>query len=189
MVFQIDETRQAVLDIEQELQPLYEKFAQNEEEESDIQEYEQQIREFFSRNVAFLRQYLGFVTRMEAFSRDEFAELLGVSPATVKWWELAKGLPNYSSVRALLRLTNKVLQLEQPFHYGDIYCRNIARSIIQKVPARLNGINALVQALSGMPQEERRRFITSALNNISELKRFVEEEHANSNREAPNTGP
>ncbi len=48
----------------------------------------------FSRNVLFLRTYLGFATKGAPYDQIEFANLIGVSAAGLRRWEAAEVIPN-----------------------------------------------------------------------------------------------
>jgi len=168
MVFQ-NLNKEAIDCIDDKLIELYKKFEQGIETEQDIKEHEELIKPIFSNNMVFLRQYLGFVSRMKAYTREEFAKLLNNSPITVKWWELGNGIPNYYSIKSILRVVNETLQFDPPLNAGDLFCRNITRYILQRSRKRNQNIDKLINLLLCMDQSERKRFINQAIQQIQQI--------------------
>jgi len=113
------------------LKPLFNKMIQRREDETDIQENASDIIPIFSKNVAAIRNILGFDQRMEAFSRIEFAKLLDISLPTLKHWELGKGLPNHYSLRRLCSLVNDRIKPISPVLPAHLYCTNLSRSLTE----------------------------------------------------------
>jgi len=113
--------------VEERLAELYNKMVSEEETSSDIDKHEDDIKILFSKNLQFLRMYLGFWAVGEPYTRTEFASMLNVSVPTLKNWELGYSLPNHYSLKRIISVVKKVLNVE--LRPEQLYCKSISHII------------------------------------------------------------
>jgi len=148
-------------EIVKQLNPLFKKMISDEvvvkcPEETDL------CKLLFSRNVLFLRTYLGFSTKGSPYDQIEFANLIGVSAAGLRRWEAAEVIPNELSLRAIAQFANKVLKTPIPIQNAHLLYRNL---VTELTLLRMGSHNASFQNLSS---EQQRQF-ASFLNNNMDL--------------------
>ncbi|GEM_PF-3078000 len=110
------------LESEKELAPLYDLLTEKPEEWS-LANYEEQCKFMFSRNVLFLRTYVGFIKQFAPFTQVEFAEMLSISIATLNKWENAQALPNRLSIKSVANFANNAFKPYPLLSEADIMCR------------------------------------------------------------------
>ena len=120
----IAEIEKIVSQYEEELKPLYQILVEK-EYSSQIHQYEDKCYYIFSRNLTFLRSYLGFLEKYEAYNQIEFANLFSVSVTSLRRWETGVILPGKAYLKTILNYANKVLEIEPALTIADVLCKNI----------------------------------------------------------------
>jgi PAS domain S-box-containing protein len=124
----------------------------------------------FSRNVLFLRTYLGFSTQGAPYDQIEFANLIGVSAAGLRRWEAAEVIPNELSLRAICNFANLVLKTPIPIENAHLLYRNL---VTELTLLRMGSHNASFQNLSS---EQQRQFASFLNNNMDLLLDYFMQE-------------
>ena len=83
----------------------------------------------FSRNVLFLRTYLGFSAQGAPYDQIQFADLIGVSAAGLRRWEAAEVIPNELSLRAIAQFANQILKTPIPIENAHLLYRNLVTEL------------------------------------------------------------
>jgi len=110
------------LECEKELAPLYEQLSVRPEDWS-LSKYEEQCKFVFSRNVLFLRTYVGFIKQFGPYTQIEFSDMLSISIATLNKWENAQALPNRLSIKSVANFANISLKPYPILTEADIMCQ------------------------------------------------------------------
>lgn len=110
------------LECEKELAPLYEQLTERPEDWS-LQSHDEQCKFVFSRNVLFLRTYVGFIKQFGPYTQIEFADMLSISIATLNKWENAQALPNRLSIKSVATYANNAFKPYPLLTEADIMCR------------------------------------------------------------------
>ncbi len=148
-------------EIVKQLNPLFKKMISDEVVDRSPEKTEL-CKILFSRNVLFLRTYLGFSAKGAPYDQIEFSDLIGVSAAGLRRWEYAEVIPNELSLRAIARFANHVLKTPIPIENAHLLYRNI---VTELTLLRMGSHNASFQNLSS---EQQRQF-ASFLNNNMDL--------------------
>ena len=129
-------------------------------------------RQLFSRNVLFLRTYLGFITKGAPHDQLEFASIIGISPPGLRRWEGAEVIPNELSLRALSKYANEVLKTPIPIQNAHLLYRNLINELSL---LRMGSHSSEFQNLS---TETQRQFASFVNNNMDQvLNYFMQETH------------
>ena len=145
-----------------QLNPLFQKMINNEPVERSPQDTEL-CKILFSRNVLFLRTYLGFSSQGSPYDQVQFANLLGVSAAGLRRWEAAEVIPNELSLRAIAHFANQVLRTPIPIENAHLLYRNL---VTELTLLRMGSHDASFQNLSS---EQQRQFASFLNNNMDRV--------------------
>lgn len=143
---------------------LNEKVLERSPEESEL------CKILFSRNVLFLRTYLGFSAQGIPYDQIEFAELIGVSAAGLRRWEAAEVIPNELSLRAIAQFANEILKTPIPIENAHLLYRNL---VTELTLLRMGSHNVSFQSLQG---EQQRQFASFLNNNMDLLLDYFMQE-------------
>jgi transcriptional regulator with XRE-family HTH domain len=129
----MSETTQKVTieEIEKELQPTFEEISNN-PDDLIISQVPEKCKILLSKNITFLRHYIGFEKNLRPYIQEEFAKLMNISVPTLKKWEGANNLPSRFSLKAILQLSNKMLFGREVLKMEHILCKNLV-SFIKEV--------------------------------------------------------
>ena len=115
-------------DIEKKLQPLFDLRLKGQKVKPSAGEIELS-KVLFSRNILFLRAYIGLLAEGASYDQASFSELLGISIPGLRRWEAGDVMPNELSLRAITRLANHYLNTPIPIEIPHIIYRNLITEI------------------------------------------------------------
>ncbi len=116
-------------DLEKELEDVFHEIS-NSPDKLIVNNINDKSKKMLSRNLVFLRHYLGFVQNFKPYNQTEFSEMLNVSLPTLKKWEGENNLPSRFSLKSILNLTNKILFGEEIIRFEHILCKNLVHYIV-----------------------------------------------------------
>jgi len=123
-------------------------------------------KQLFSRNIVFLRAYLGLVAKGSPYDQVEFAGILGISIPGLRRWEAAEVIPNKLSMQAVCRVANNTLMTPIPIQNAHLLFRNLVNEITL---LRMGTHNNEFQRL---PSNVKRSFATFVNNNMDQLLEY-----------------
>jgi len=115
---------ETIEEIEKELEPVFESISIN-SEDLIISKVPDKCKIILSRNIVFLRHYIGFEQFLKPYNQEDFAKLLNVSLPTLKKWEGANNLPSRFSLKAILQFANNILFGKEVIRIEHILCKNL----------------------------------------------------------------
>jgi transcriptional regulator with XRE-family HTH domain len=123
----------SIEEIEKELEPTFVQIS-NHPDDLIINQVPEKCKILLSRNVIFLRHYIGFEKNLRPYIQEEFAKIMNISVPTLKKWEGANNLPSRFSLKSILQVTNKMLFGKEVLKMEHILCKNLVKFIkeIQK---------------------------------------------------------
>ena len=130
------------------------------------------VRQLFSRNIVFLRAYLGLVAKGVPYDQIEFSDILGISVPGLRRWEAGDVLPNKLSLRAVCQLANKILNTPIPIENAHLLYRNLVNEIT------LLRMGTHDNYFQNLPSDLKRKFASFVNNNMDQvLEYFMQEAH------------
>jgi DNA-binding transcriptional regulator YiaG len=118
----------AIEDLENDLETVYNEISNN-PEDLVISQVPEQCKTMLSRNIVFLRHYLGFEQIFKPYNQEEFARLLNVSLPTLKKWEGGNNLPSRFSLKTILKFANSILFGKDVIKIEHILCKNLVNFV------------------------------------------------------------
>jgi len=164
-------------EILKELEPVFQEISKN-PEDLIISQVPDECKILLSRNIIFLRHYIGFEKYLKPFIQEDFAKLLNISLPTLKKWEGANNLPSRFSLKSLLQISNKMLFGKEVIKMEHVLCKNLVDVIknVQKsvcLEGKDQSLESYQEQLSLIKEAE--DLILKALNSMNDACLIVQD--------------